>query len=158
MTPRPRTSSIKAVDGAKLDVYAKATAEDGLMPESKRVFDEVAPRRRCSAPTRWAARRSRPARRSTLLVSAGFPKLAYDDDKDILLRNGATGKKLDPIAESSRDEKDPTFSDDGDPASPTSPTGRCSWPTATKPDEAPLSLTGKDDFFKDLSFAPTRRR
>ena len=33
-----------------------------------------------------------------LLVSAGFPQLAFDDDKNIRLVNGANGDQFDPIA------------------------------------------------------------
>ena len=49
----------------------------------------------------------------TLFVSAGFPLLAYDNDKDVLLVNGADGKPLDPIAKGSQDEHDPAWSFDG---------------------------------------------
>ena len=49
----------------------------------------------------------------TLLVSAGFPQLAFDDDKNIQLVNGANGKKLDPIAKGPAREKDPTYNADG---------------------------------------------
>ena len=49
----------------------------------------------------------------TLFVSAGFPALAYDNDKDVLLVNGSDGSKLDPIAKGSQDEHDPAWSADG---------------------------------------------
>ena len=34
----------------------------------------------------------------TVIVSAGFPLLAFDDDEDILVVDSGTGKKRDPIA------------------------------------------------------------
>ena len=48
-----------------------------------------------------------------LFVSAGFPALAYDNDKDVLRVNGSDGSKLDPIAKGSQDEHDPAWSADG---------------------------------------------
>ena len=45
-----------------------------------------------------------------LLVSAGFPQIAYDNGKDVLLVNGADGKRLGTIAKSPRIEKEPDAS------------------------------------------------
>ena len=49
----------------------------------------------------------------TVFVSAGFPELAYDNDRDVLLVNGSDGATLDPIAKGSQDEHDPAWSADG---------------------------------------------
>ena len=48
-----------------------------------------------------------------LLVSAGFPQLAFDDGENVLLANGANGKRLPAIAKGSQEETDPTWSFDG---------------------------------------------
>ena len=48
-----------------------------------------------------------------LLVSAGFPQLAFDDGKNVLLANGANGKRLPAIAKGSQEETDPACSFDG---------------------------------------------
>jgi dipeptidyl aminopeptidase/acylaminoacyl peptidase len=89
-----------------------------------------------------------------VFVSAGFPELAYDNDKDVLLVNGADGSKLDPIAEGSQDEHDPAWSADGSAVAFTSD-GRVFLSDRTKPDEVPRELTAKGEKFSDLAWAPT---
>jgi len=89
-----------------------------------------------------------------LLVSAGFPQLAFDDDKNVLLIDGATGKKLPPIAQGNQQEKDPTWTFAGDRVAFQSD-GQVFLMNPAKPDEAAIPLTQQGDFFKDLSFAPT---
>jgi Tol biopolymer transport system component len=91
----------------------------------------------------------------TLLVSAGFPQLAFDDDNNIRLVNGANGRKLDPIANArGTREKDPAWSFDGTRVAYTGD-GRVLLKELAKPDAPALPLTGADEHFNDLSWAPT---
>ena len=103
---------IPAIDGAKVDDFAAKLAEDELVPQTKRVFD-ASPVGTLFATEPPGGTKAAAGDKVTLLVSAGFPQLAFDDDKNIQLVNGATGKQLDPIAKSPAREKDPTFSPDG---------------------------------------------
>ena len=61
-----------------------------------------------------------------LLVSAGFPQLAYDDGKNILLANGANGKRLPAIAKGPQEETDPSLLLRRHAGSPTSAAAACS--------------------------------
>ena len=92
----------------------------------------------------------------TLFVSGGFPELAYDNDKDILLVNAATSKPLDPIAKGPQDEHDPAWSADGSAIAYTSD-GQVFLSNREKPDESPLELTKKGETFSDLAWAPTAK-
>ena len=48
-----------------------------------------------------------------IVVSGGFPELTYDDGKNILLANGANGKRFPAVAKGPTKDTDPTFSADG---------------------------------------------
>jgi Tol biopolymer transport system component len=87
-------------------------------------------------------------------VSAGFPRLAFDDDKNILFVDGASGKRLDPIAKSPARERDPTFSPDGTRVAYTA-NGRVLVKDLTKEDATALPLTPAEDIYSDLAWAPT---
>jgi Tol biopolymer transport system component len=90
----------------------------------------------------------------TLLVSAGSPQLAFDDDKNIQLVNGATGKKLDPIAKGPAPEKDPTYNPDGSRVAYIG-SGRVFLKNMEKPDSPAISLTPEGDEYGDPAWAPT---
>ena len=61
-----------------------------------------------------AAPRSSRARRSQISVSAGSPQIAYDDDKDVLLRQRRRRHEARPDRQGLRsEEKDPAWSADG---------------------------------------------
>ena len=89
-----------------------------------------------------------------LLVSAGFPQLAFDDGENVLLANGANGKRLPAIAKGSQEETDPTWSFDGTQVAYASDR-RVFLKDQTKPDEPPAPLTPTDEVFSDLAWAPT---
>ncbi|HVL97396.1 MAG TPA: PASTA domain-containing protein, partial [Solirubrobacteraceae bacterium] len=101
-----------------------------------------------------------------LLVSAGFPQIAYDDGKNVLLVNGADGKRLETIAKSPKIEKEPSFNLTGSalafvsaskppPGSLDSPDGALMLSNRAKPDEAPVALTPDGEKWRVPAFAPT---
>ena len=104
---------IPAIAGAKVDDYAKSLADLGLVPATERVFD-ASPRGTLFATEPPGGTKAAAGDTVKVLVSAGFPEIAYDNEKNVLLVNGANGKQLDPIAKSNGlREKDPTWSFDG---------------------------------------------
>jgi beta-lactam-binding protein with PASTA domain len=145
--------TVPAVNGAKLDDYAAQLGKLKLVPQKKLAYDASKPGTVFKT-VPAAGQKAKAGQNVTMFVSGGFPNVAYDDDKDILVRNGATGKLLKPIATSSRIEKDPTFSDDGTHLAYQA-ANQVFLADLTKPDSAPTPTTAKGDFFSDLQFAPT---
>jgi beta-lactam-binding protein with PASTA domain len=94
----------------------------------------------------------------TLLVSAGFPLMAFDSGGNVLLIHAGTGKRITPaIAKTAADERDPTWSADRTRVVYTSE-GQL---LAADPDNRtrkPTILGSKDEQFADPSFAPTPDR
>jgi Tol biopolymer transport system component len=89
-----------------------------------------------------------------LLVSAGSPSLAFDNGSDVLLVNGANGKKLPAVAKGPNLEKDPTFSADGTRVAYRG--GRRIFvANLEKPDATPVALTSDLEEYSDPSWAPT---
>ena len=145
---------IPAVAGAKLDDYAKKLADLGLVPESVRQFDAT-PRGTPFATEPPGGTKAAAGDKVKVLVSAGFPELAFDNDKNVLLVNGANGKKLAAIADApGLDEKDPTWQFDGSHVAFTGD-GRVFLKDMTKPDSTAQPLTAAGDQFSDLAWAPT---
>ena len=145
--------TVPAIEGAAQDAYAQKAGDLGLVPEVEKAFDEsdkgtlfkVSPEPGTEAKAGDKVR---------LFVSAGFPQLAYDNDKDILLVNGSDGSKLDPIAKGSQDEHDPTWSADGSAIAYTSD-GQIFLRDIARPDESPKALSKQGEKFSDLAWAPT---
>jgi beta-lactam-binding protein with PASTA domain len=144
---------IPAIAGAKLDAYAKGLGDEGLVPVKKAVFN-AAPAGTLFATVPPGGSKAKAGDKVQLLVSAGFPELAFNDDKNVLLVNGATGKPLNPIAKSPSREKHPTWSPDGDHVAYIGG-GRVFLKDMTKPDAPSLPLTGSSDVFTDPAWAPT---
>jgi beta-lactam-binding protein with PASTA domain len=144
---------IPAIAGAPLEEFAQKLGDDGLVPQSKRVFNAAKPGT-LFATEPPGGTTVKAGTKVTLLVSAGFPQLAFDDDKNIRLVNGANGRKLDPIAKSGTREKDPAWSFDGTRVAYAGG-GRVFLKNLEKPDEPAITLTGPDEDFNDLAWAPT---
>jgi beta-lactam-binding protein with PASTA domain len=144
---------VPAVEGAAQDAYAQKAADLGLVPAVKKVFDESEPATVFRVDPKPGTE-VEPGSTVTLFVSAGFPELAFDNDKDILLVNGADGAKLDPIAKGPQDEHDPAWSPDGSAIAFTSD-GQVFLSNREKPDENPRRLTEEGEEYTDLSWAPT---
>jgi beta-lactam-binding protein with PASTA domain len=89
-----------------------------------------------------------------LVVSGGFPQLTFDDGKNVLLANGANGKRLPAVAKGSTTDTDPTFSADGTKIAYIA-NRRVFLSDQAKPDEPAVSLTQQGEKFNDLAWAPT---
>jgi beta-lactam-binding protein with PASTA domain len=145
--------TVPPIEGAAIDAYAQKVADAQLLPAKKTVFDAAKP---------GTVIGTEPAENSevesgstvTLLVSGGFPQLVFDDDKNILRINGATGKKLDPVANGPAREKDPTFSPDGTRVAYVGGK-RVFLGNLEKPDATDVALTDDTEEFADLAWAPT---
>jgi beta-lactam-binding protein with PASTA domain len=144
---------IPAIEGAKVDDYAAKLADDELVPQTKRVFD-ASPAGTLFATVPEGGTKAAAGDKVTLLVSAGSPQLAFDDDKNIQLVNSANGKKLDPIAKGPGREKDPTYNADGSRVAYIS-AGRLFLKDMEKPDAPAISLTDEGEEFSDPAWAPT---
>jgi Tol biopolymer transport system component len=89
-----------------------------------------------------------------MLVSAGFPRIAFDDDQNILLARGADGTRITPaIAKSAAVEKDPTWSADGKRVVYTSGQQLVS-ANMIERKRAPAPLRPASEKYADPSFAP----
>jgi beta-lactam-binding protein with PASTA domain len=144
---------IPAIGEQKSDAYAQAAADLGLVPEQVKQFSDKPPGVLFATepPGGTKAKTGDPVK---LLVSGGAPQLAFDDDKNVLLINGQTGKRLKAVAKGSQVDKDPTFSFDGTKIAFTS-AGRVFLSDGEKPDEPPFPLSREGEEFADLAWAPT---
>jgi beta-lactam-binding protein with PASTA domain len=93
-----------------------------------------------------------------MIISAGFPRVAFDDDKNVLLASGRTGQRIPPaIAKTTAREKDPTWSADGGSVVYTA-NGRLMSADMIKRDRVPSPLRPADETYADPSFAPIATR
>jgi Tol biopolymer transport system component len=139
--------------GATTKEYAQTLSDKKLVPESKPALSEA----KVGTPFATdppAGETVKEGARVTVLVSAGFPALVYDDNQDILRVNGATGKKLSPVSKGAGLEKDPAVSPDGQRVAFVRD-GRVFLADLTKPETPPDPLTDGNDTFEDLAWAPT---
>ena len=146
-------ASLPALAGLAAPAAAQKAAESGLVPEQVNQFSgkkkgtligTIPP-----AGTKLAE-----GAKIKLLVSAGFPDLAYDDGKNILLANGANGKRLPSVAKSPLEETDPSYSFDGSRIA-YSAGRRVFIKDLTKPKETPLPVTKAGEQYNDIAWAPT---
>jgi len=145
--------TLAALAGQPVAEAAQAAADAGLVPEKVTEF---------SAKKKGELIRTEPGpgtklaagAKVKLVVSGGFPKLVYDDGKNVKLVNGANGKPLPAVAKGSQEETDPTFSADGEKIAFLS-NRRLFLKDLAKPDEPPVALTDAGEKFGDPAWAPT---
>ena len=146
--------TIPPIAGADPEVYAQTVADLGLLPETEVVSA------RPPAGTLFATR-PRPGRsvatrtKIRLLVSAGPPLLAYDDDEDVRLVDELTRKEL-TVARTPGTDKDPALSPDGTRIAYQSD-GQLFLTDRSRPGDAPDPITPAGEHYSDLAFAPTPR-
>ena len=150
--PRPRPS-LPALAGLEVAEAAQKAAEAGLVPEKVNQFSGKK-KGTLIGTIPPAGTKLDEGAKIKLLVSAGFPQLAYDDGENVLLANGANGKRLPAIAKGSPEETDPTWSFDGEQIAYVSDR-RVFLKDQSKPDEPATPLTPTDEVFSDLAWAPT---
>jgi beta-lactam-binding protein with PASTA domain len=144
---------VPAISGAQQDAYAQKVAGEGLVPKVKRVFDKS---------ERGTLFRVNPKEGTkvdagttvTLFVSDGFPKIAFDNDKDVVLANGFDGTKAEPIAKGPQREDDPAWNPAGTAIAYTSD-GQVFLKNRTKPDDPPRALSAEGRIYSDLAWGET---
>ena len=97
-----------AVVGASASAAAAAVAAAGGTPVIVKQFDVAKPGTVISAPTQVS-----PGQQAQIVVSAGYPQIAYSDGKSILAMNGANGSTTGVIAKSGDAQDEPTWQPDG---------------------------------------------
>jgi len=133
--------------------YAATLAAAGIVPVAVSQFNEAKAGEVFA--TDPAAGTAVPAGATVrILVSAGFPQLVYDDDKDVLLANGATGAALPAVAKTDAQEKDPTWSADGHHIVYTAD-GRLMVADVNAPGQPGTPLTDPGTTYADPSLAPS---
>jgi len=146
-------ATLPALAGLGAAAAAQKAAEAGLVPEKVNQFSGKK-KGTLIGTIPPAGTKLKEGAKIKLLVSAGFPQLAFDDGENVLLANGANGKRLPAIAKSSQEETDPAWSFDGTQVAYAGDR-RVFLKDQSKPDEPATPLTPADEVYSDLAWAPT---
>ena len=150
---RRGAATLPALVGTPIAEAAQKAADAGLVPVKVSEFSEKKKgdliRTEPEGGTKLKA-----GDKVTLVVSAGFPQMAYDNGEDVLLINGANGKRLPAIAKGSQKQTDPAWSHDGTKVA-FAANERVFLADREKPDEPAVGLTQTGERFGDLAWAPT---
>ena len=150
--------AVPALEPADQQGYAAVLAKAGLVPGEPERRVNVAPRGTVFATVPPVGEKVAKGATVTMLVSAGFPAMAFDDDKNVLLAAGATGKRIPPaVAKTSAVEKDPTWSGDGSSIVYTADDKLYSADMSQR-GRAPALLRPASEKYGDPSFAPIATR
>ena len=145
---------VPPIAGADRDVYAKKVADLGLAPDCRVSAFNDAKKGTLFQVDPKPGTEVQPGQEVKFSVSAGSPQIAYDDDKDVLLKSSARGKTLEAVAKGSQQEKDPAWSADGSAIAYTSD-GQVFLKNLADKDGSPIPLTKEGERFRDLAWAPT---
>jgi beta-lactam-binding protein with PASTA domain len=97
-----------AIVGASASAAAAAVAAAGGTPVIVKQFDVAKPGTVISAPSQVSA-----GQEAQIVVSAGYPQIAYSDGKSILAMNGANGSTTAVIAKSGDAQDEPAWQPNG---------------------------------------------
>jgi beta-lactam-binding protein with PASTA domain len=150
--------AVPEIDPPEQRGYGDVLAKAGLVPgePERRISDK--PRGTVIATDPAVGTKVAKGATVKMIVSAGFPRVAYDDDKNVLLASGATGQRIPPaIAKTTGREKDPTWSADGGSVVYTADE-RLMSADMIRRDRAPSALRPADEKYADPSFAPIATR
>jgi beta-lactam-binding protein with PASTA domain len=145
--------TLPAITSKDPSVVATALAAAGAVPATVSQFSDAKPGEVIGTDPAPGAKLAQGAS-VKVLVSAGFPQLAYDNGTDVLLADGASGKKLAPIAKTAGREKDPTWSADGTHVAYTVD-NQLMLVDTTKAGSPPTPMNQDGVKYADPSFAPT---
>jgi beta-lactam-binding protein with PASTA domain len=149
---------IPKVDPTDQQGYGAVLAKAGLVPGKPELRVDTAKRGTVIGTAPAVGTKVAKGATVTMLVSAGFPRMAFDDDKNILLVNGATGKRIVPaVAKTAALEKDATWAADGASIVYTA-NGQLFSADMVNRDRAPRQLRPASEQYGDPSFAPTATR
>jgi beta-lactam-binding protein with PASTA domain len=146
-------AALPALAGLPVAAAAQKAAEAGLVPQQVTQFS-AKKKGALIGTVPPAGTKLAEGAKVKLIVSAGFPELAYDDGDNALLINGANGKRLPAIAKGSPLQTDPTFSFDGTQIA-FAGNRRVFLKSLVKKDSPPVALTDTSQEFSDLAWAPT---
>ena len=144
---------VPAIGKDDLEAYAAKIGELKLVPKKVLAFSDTAKPGTLFGTDPPGGTKLAAGEAVDLLVSAGFPQIAFDTAESIILINGATGKKIETIAKSPEPEKDPAFTFDGSRIAFVAGK-RIMLASRTKPDDPPVPLTTNAQQFVDPAFAP----
>jgi beta-lactam-binding protein with PASTA domain len=147
---------VPEIGGDGPDAYAQKASGEGLIPKRRKVFAN-APEGTLLRVVPEPGTEVQAGETVTMIVAAGAPELAFDNDRDILRVDSGTGKKLEPIATGTQQEKDPAWSPDGSAVAFTSD-GQVLLSNRDRPNAAPFPLTPDGRRYSDLAWAPTGDR
>ncbi len=164
VVPGSKEIEIPAIDPADQQGYGAVLAKAKLVPGDieRRISD--APRGTVVATDPAVGTKLAKGAAVKLIVSAGFPRVAFDNEVNVLLANGGTGKRIPPaIAKTALQEKDPAWSADGRSVVytlglPNSDGGRLVSADMLNRDRPPSPLRPASEKYADPSFAPITTR
>jgi beta-lactam-binding protein with PASTA domain len=146
--------AVPAVEGKDTVVtYAKKAADLGIVPVSVKQFND-APADTVVGTSPGPGSKVAKGAKLQVFVSAGQPQVIFTNGKDIKRINGANGAPLDPVAKTSADEEDPTWTGDGQHVAFTSD-GRVMLKDITKKNADAVPVTKDGSKFENLAWAPT---
>lgn len=145
--------AVPAIDPKDAQGYSAKVSDAGLVPQAVQQFS-AAPKGEVFGTEPAVGTKLEEGAPVRVLISAGFPQLVFDDDRNVLRIDGATGKRLDAVAKTPAPEKDPAWAPDGVHVAYAS-NGRIMLADVSKPDEAPVPLTPAGERYADPSFAPS---
>jgi beta-lactam-binding protein with PASTA domain len=151
---------IPAVGKLDAEAMAQALAEKKLIPRQVNAFSDTAKTGVLFATDPPGGTKVAEGATVDMLVSAGFPLIAFDDGDNVLLVRGADGDREPAIAKSGAPEKDPTFTFDGSHVAyvrgqADQAGGDIMLFNRDKPDVKAFQISPEGAKFQDPTFAPT---